>query len=79
MNKTGYSHIIENKKKFFHFLTWELVEKNLTPIVFFKFSPEPVKIFWNKIRYEEEKEILDKLNQFKNTPMNLSIPKGFNL
>ena len=29
---------MENKKFFFHFLTWELVEKNLTPSFFPIFS-----------------------------------------
>ena len=28
---------MENKKNFFHFSTWELVEKNLTPLVFSNF------------------------------------------
>ena len=38
LNKTGYSHIMENKKKFFLFLTWEPVGKNLTLFVFSNFS-----------------------------------------
>ena len=42
LNKTGYSHIMENKTKKFHFLTWEPVEKNLTPS-FFQIFPEPAK------------------------------------
>ena len=36
LNKTGYSHITENN--FFHFLTWELIEKKLTPYFFRIFS-----------------------------------------
>ena len=48
LNQTGYSHIMENKQKI-HFLTWEPVEKNMTPLVFFQFSPEPAKIVGKKI------------------------------
>ena len=45
LNKTGYSHIMKNKKKI-HFLTWELVGKILIPLVFFiKFCPEHARIF----------------------------------
>ena len=38
LNKTGYSHIMEDKKKFVNFLTWELVENKLTPSFFPIFS-----------------------------------------
>ena len=34
---------MENKNKIFHFLTWEPVEKNLTPLVFPIFSGTPRK------------------------------------
>ena len=36
---------MENKKKFFHFLTWEPVEKNSTPLVFLNFLRNPPKFF----------------------------------
>ena len=48
LNKTGYSHVMENKIVF-HFLTWEPVEENLTSS-FFKFSPEPARMFGKKIK-----------------------------
>ena len=47
LNKTGYSHIMENKKKF-HFLTWEPVEKNLTPLVFSNFLRNPPEFLVRK-------------------------------
>ena len=48
LNKTGYSHIMENQKFFFHFSTWELVEKNSTLLVFLNFLRNPPKIFRSK-------------------------------
>ena len=38
----------KTKTKFFHFLTWEPVEKNLTPLVFSNFLRNPPKIFRRK-------------------------------
>ena len=50
LNKTGYSHIMENKKIFFHFLTWEPVGKNLTLLVFSNFLRNPPECLYKKIR-----------------------------
>ena len=36
---------MENKNFFFHFLTWELVEKNSTPLVFLNFLRNPPNFF----------------------------------
>ena len=43
----------KTNKKFFHFLTWEPVEKNLTPLVFSNFLRNPQKIFIRKYGIHE--------------------------
>ena len=49
LNKTGYRHIMENKKFFFSFFNMGTNWKKFDPPRFFQFSPEPARMFGKKI------------------------------
>ena len=50
LEKTGYSHIMKNKKIFFSFFNMGTSWKKFDSPRFFQFSPEPATIFGKKIR-----------------------------
>ena len=73
LNKTGYSHIMENKKNFFSFFNMGTGYKKICPPRFSQFSPEPAKIFSEKDKVFLEASICDVL--MVNHCWGLTLPK----